>query len=124
LQAVYGEVRALGAEMLVLSPELPRFSADLATKHKLAFLILQDHGLKIAKAFGLAFTLPNDLKDLYLNTFKNDLVQRNGDASWQLPMPARFVIDRNGVIRYAQADPDYTVRPEPEETVAFLKQLT
>jgi peroxiredoxin len=109
---------------VVLSPELPRFSADLAAKQKLAFLILQDHGLKIAKAFGLVFTLPSDLKDLYLNTFKNDLVQRNGDASWQLPMPARFVIDRKGVIRYAQADPDYTVRPEPEETVAFLKQLT
>jgi peroxiredoxin len=123
LQAVYGEVRALGADIVVLSPELPRFSADLAAKHKLAFPILQDHGLKIAKSFGLVFTLPSDLKDLYLNVFKNDLAQRNGDASWQLPMPARFVINRKGVIRYAQADPDYTVRPEPEETVAFLKGL-
>jgi peroxiredoxin len=84
---------------------------------------LNDHGLKIAKSFGLVFTLPTDLKDLYLNTFKNDLAQRNGDASWQLPMPARFVIDRKGTIRYAQADPDYTVRPEPEETVAFLSGL-
>jgi peroxiredoxin len=51
------------------------------------------------------------------------LAKRNGDPSWQLPMPARFVIDRNGVIRYAQSDPDYTVRPEPEETVAILKTL-
>jgi peroxiredoxin len=123
LQAVYGKVRALGADIVVLSPELSRFSAELAAKHKLAFPILQDHGLKIAKSFGLVFTLPSDLKDLYLNVFKNDLAQRNGDASWQLPMPARFVIDRKGVIRYAQADPDYTVRPEPEETVAFLKGL-
>jgi len=77
----------------------------------------------IAKTFGLVFTLPNDLKDLYLNTFKNDLAQRNGESSWQLPLPARFVIDRGGVIRYAQADPDYTVRPEPEETVAIVKAL-
>jgi peroxiredoxin len=123
LQAVYGEVRGLGADIVVLSPELPHFSADLAGKHKLAFPILNDHGLKIAKAFGLAFMLPDDLKDLYLNTFKNDLAQRNGDQSWRLPLPARFVIDRSGIIRYAEADPDYTVRPEPQETVAILRTL-
>jgi peroxiredoxin len=123
LQAVYGEVRALGADIVVLSPELPRFSADLAKRHKLAFPILHDHGLMIAKTFGLAFTLPDDLKDLYLNVFKNDLAERNGDPSWRLPLPARFVIDRGGIIRYAEADPDYTVRPEPEETVAILKTL-
>ena len=123
MQAVYGEIRALGADIVVLSPELPRFSADLAGRHKLAFPILNDHGLTIAKMFGLAFTLPDDLKDLYLNAFNNDLAQRNGDPSWQLPLPARFVIDRSGIIRYAQADPDYTVRPEPEDTVAVIKTL-
>jgi peroxiredoxin len=116
-------MRALGADIVVLSPELPRFSADLAKRHKLAFAILNDHGLTIAKMFGLAFTLPDDLKDLYRNVFKNDLAERNGDPSWQLPLPARFVIDRGGIIRYAEADPDYTVRPEPEETVAILKTL-
>jgi len=110
--------------MVVLSPELPRFSADLAKRHKLAFPILNDHGLTIANTFGLVFTLPDDLKDLYLNAFKNDLAQRNGESSWQLPLPARFVIDRSGVIRYAQADPDYTMRPEPEETFAILKTVT
>ena len=88
MQAVYGKVRSLGADIAVLSPELPGFSADLAAKRKLTFPILNDHGLKIANAFGLVFTLPSDLKDLYLNSFKNDLAQRNGDASWQLPMPA------------------------------------
>jgi len=51
------------------------------------------------------------------------LEKRNGDSSWQLPMPARFVIDRGGVIRYAEADPDYTTRPEPEEAVAVLATL-
>ena len=124
MQAVYGEIRALGADIVVLSPELPRFSAELAGRHKLAFPILNDQGLTIAKAFGLAFTLPDELKDLYLNAFKNDLAQRNGDPSWQLPLPARFVIDGSGIIRYAQADPDYTVRPEPEDTVAIVKTLS
>jgi peroxiredoxin len=107
----------------VLSAEQPQFSADLAQRNKLKFPILNDHGLKIAETFGLVFKLPDDLKDLYLNTFKNDLAQRNGEPSWRLPIPARFVIDRIGVIRYAEADPDYTVRPEAEETVAFLRTL-
>ena len=84
---------------------------------------MNDQGLAIAKAFGLAFTLPEDLKSVYLNAFKNDLEKRNGDSSWQLPMPARFVIDRGGVIRYAEANPDYTTRPEPEETVGVLATL-
>ena len=97
--------------------------AELAARHKLAFPILNDKGLAIAKSFGLVFTLPDDLKDVYLSVFKLDLAARNGEPSWQLPMPARFVIDRRGVIRSAEADPDYTVRPEPEETVAFLKTL-
>jgi peroxiredoxin len=123
LQAVYGDVRALGTEIVVLSPELPKFSADLAAQRKLTFPILDDHGLVIAEAFGLAFTLPDDLKDVYLSTFKLDLEARNGESSWKLPMPARFVIDRRGIIRSADTDPDYTVRPEPEETVAFLKTL-
>jgi peroxiredoxin len=123
LQAVYGEVRALGAEIVVVSPELPNFSAEMAAKQGLTFPIISDHGLSIARSFGLAFTLPDDLKDVYLNVFKNDLEKRNGEPSWQLPMPARFVIDRSGKIQYANADPDYTVRPEPAETVAVLKTL-
>ena len=123
MQAVYGDIRAIGAEIVVSSPELPIFSADLAAKHKLTFPILNDPGLTIAKAFGLAFVLPDELKDVYLNTFKNDLAKRNGDPSWELPMPARFVIDRGGIIRSAEANPDYTVRPEPEETVEILKTL-
>lgn len=123
MQAVYGEVRALEADIVVLSAELQHFSADLARRHRLAFPILNDHDLKIAETFGLVFKLPDDLKDLYLNTFKIDLVQRNGEPSWRLPMPARFVIDRSGVVRYAEANPDYTVRPEPDETVAFLRTL-
>jgi peroxiredoxin len=123
LQAVYGEIRTLRAELVVLSPELPKFSAELAARHKLAFPILNDRASKIAQAFGLAFTLPDDLKDLYLNSFKNDLAVRNGEPSWQLPMPGRFVIDRTGIIRAADVDPDYTVRPEPASTVDVLKTL-
>jgi peroxiredoxin len=123
LQAVYGEVRALGAEIVVVSPELPNFSSEMAAKQGLTFPIVSDHGVAIGRSFGLAFALPDDLKDVYLNVFKNDLAKRNGEPSWQLPVPARFVIARGGIVRYANADPDYTVRPEPTETVAVLKTL-
>ena len=52
-----------------------------------------------------------------------DLNKYNGDDSWTLPMPGRFIIDRSGVIRYAEVNPDYTVRPEPEEVIGILKEL-
>ena len=122
MQAVYDDIKTLGAELVVLSPELPKSSAELAARHKLEFPILHDHACQIAKAFGLAFVLPDDLKAVYLS-FGNDLAVRNGEPSWHLPMPARFVIDRGGITRSADVDPDYTVRPEPGLTVAELKAL-
>ena len=77
----------------------------------------------VADRFGLRFALPDDLHQLYL-TFPLDLEKFNGDASWTLPIPGRFVIDQQGVIRYAESDPDYTTRPEPEDTLAALRALT
>jgi peroxiredoxin len=76
----------------------------------------------VASKFGLTFALPHYLRALYA-TFPLDLAEYNGDTSWTLPMPARFVIDRQGVIRAAESDPDYTTRPEPEETLAALRVL-
>src|SRR5262249_52568814 len=78
---------------------------------------------EVADRFGLRFALPDDLHQLYL-TFPLDLEKFNGDASWTLPIPARFVIDQQGVTRYAESDPDYTTRPEPEDTLAALRALT
>jgi len=77
----------------------------------------------VAKAYGLVFTFPEDLKEIYLR-FGLDLAHHNGDDSWTLPIPGRFVIDRTGIIRYAEANPDYTVRPEPEEVIGVLKGLS
>jgi peroxiredoxin len=79
-------------------------------------------GNQVVSKFGLVFTLPNDLRELY-SRFGIDLERFNGDDSWQLPIPGRFIIDSNSLIRYARADPDYTVRPEPRETVAVLQTL-
>jgi peroxiredoxin len=99
---------------------LPARTADMAAKQKLAFPILWDEKSAVAAAFGLVFTLPDDLRQVY-RSFGNDLAVRNGDPSWRLPVPSRFVVDRGGIVRSVQADPDYTHRPEAETTVAALR---
>lgn len=91
-------------------------------KNDLHFDVLSDPGNSIARRFGLVFPIPEDLKRVYLE-MKIDLPRYNGDNSWELPMPARFVIDSQGIIRYADFDPDYTTRPDPEETLAALRKM-
>ena len=86
------------------------------------FELLRDFGNKVAEAYGLVFTLPDDLQAIYTK-FGIDLAKGNGDGTWRLPVPARFVIDRAGVIRSVDADPDYTRRPEPAATIEALKTL-
>ena len=86
------------------------------------FVVLRDFGNRVAGTYGLVFTLPDDLRAIYLK-FGIDLARGNGDGTWRLPVPARFVIDRGGVIRAVDADPDYTRRPEPADTIEILKRL-
>jgi len=84
--------------------------------------MLRDFGNRVAESYGLVFTLPDDLRQIYTK-FGIDLAQGNGDGTWRLPVPARFVIDPRGIVRAADADPDYTRRPEPTDTVKILEQL-
>jgi len=88
----------------------------------LSFELLRDLGNRVAEAYGLVFTLPEDLRAIYLK-IGIDLARGNGDGTWRLPIPARFVIDREGFIRAVDADPDYTRRPEPARTVEILAGL-
>lgn len=83
---------------------------------------MRDRGNQVAARYGLVYRLPEDLKQVYLK-IGIDLARANGDDSWTLPMPARFVIDRAGMIHQADADPDYTHRPEPARTIEVLKSL-
>jgi peroxiredoxin len=116
------EINALGATVVAVSPELERHNREAVEKHHLTFDLLSDGGNKVARQLGLVFRLPDDLQQVY-KSFGIDLEKYNGDASWELPMPGRFIIDQSGVIRSAEADPDYTIRPEPSETIALLKAL-
>lgn len=89
---------------------------------KLSFDLLSDPGNKVSEAYGLVSSLPEDLKKVYLQ-FELDLVQHDGDDSWTLPIPARFIIDQKQIIRYAAFDPDYTIRPEVFHAVEALKSV-
>ena len=88
----------------------------------MSYEMLRDFGNRVAEQYGLVFTLPSALQEIY-RKFGIDLPAGNGDGTWRLPVPARFVIDRDGVIRAADADPDYTRRPEPAQTVGVLRRL-
>jgi peroxiredoxin len=90
-------------------------------QNKLSFPILSDRGNEIAAGFGLRFALPDYLVALYKN-LKNDLPAFNGDPSWTLPMPARYVVGHDGTILYSEVNPDYTHLPEPSNMLPVLRQ--
>ncbi len=91
-------------------------------KHRLSYDLLQDPENELAAKFGLKFKLPDDVREIYIS-FGLDLTAANGEDSWTLPMPARFVVDATGVIRSVDVDPDYTVRPEPQATLDVVASL-
>lgn len=88
----------------------------------MTFEALRDLGNRVAEQYGIVFTLPEPLQAIYTK-FGIDLPAGNGDGTWRLPVPARFVIDREGVVRAVDADPDYTRRPEPAQTIEVLRRL-
>ena len=106
----------------MLSPQLQRHTKPGAERQKLGFPILTDPDNKVGEAYGLAFRLPDDLIELY-KKIGVDLPRFNGDESWRLSIPARIVIRRDGIVAAAEADPDYTHRPEVETTMAVLRGL-
>jgi peroxiredoxin len=120
LQAVLPEFRKAGASLVAVSPQNPVNSRKSVRNNGLDFPILSDPHNDVAAKFGLRFELPDYLVELY-KSLKNDLPNFNGDDSWTLPMPGRFVIGQDGVIRYAEVNPDYTRRPDPEEMLPVLR---
>ncbi len=108
--------------MVAISPQLISNSRQTVQNWKLTFDVLSDQGNRVARSFGLVYGFSDDLREVYLK-LGVDLTKFNGDDSWTLPMPARYIIDQNSIIRAADVSPDYTVRPEPEQTVETLKAM-
>jgi peroxiredoxin len=122
LQEIYSDVRALGAQMVVITPELERYTRALHKKLNLTFDILTDLHLKTAELFRLVFTLPDYLRDVY-RSFGSALDRFNDEPQFRLPIPARYVIDKEGLIRAADVNADYTIRAEPSETLRQLRLI-
>jgi peroxiredoxin len=122
LEAARPEFERLGAKVVAISPQTPVNSRKSVRQNHLTFPILSDTHNDVASAFGLKFALPDYLVELY-KTLKNELPAFNGDPSWTLPMPGRFVIAPDRTIVYAEVNPDYTLRPEPESMLPALKKL-
>jgi peroxiredoxin len=120
LQQVVGTLQELGTSITAITPQPAEASRTLIEQQKISFDLLSDPGNAYAAKLGLRFKLPDDLRAVYLS-FGNDLAVRNGESSWSLPMPGRFVIDRSGVVRAADVDPDYEHRPEPQKTIDDIK---
>jgi peroxiredoxin len=123
LQEIHSEVRALGAEIVVVTPELERYTRALHKKLNLTFDILTDLHLKIAEQFRLVFTLPDYVRELY-KSFGSTLDRFHDESEYRLPIPARYVVDKQGIIRTADVNADYTIRSEPSETLTHLRALT
>jgi peroxiredoxin len=123
LQEIHSQVKDLGAQIVVLTPELERYTRALHKKLNLTFDILTDLHLKTAEQFRLVFTLPDYLRDLY-KSFGSTLDRFHDESEYRLPIPARYIIDKQGIIRAADLNADYTIRPEPSETLKQLRALT
>jgi peroxiredoxin len=123
LQQIHPEVRTLRAQILVLTPELERHTRALHKKLSLTFDILTDLHLNVAEQFRLVFTLPDYLRDLY-KSFGSTLDRFHDESEYRLPVPARYVIDKQGIIRAADVNADYTIRPDPAGTLETLRMIS
>lgn len=121
-QAALPEIAVLGARLVAISPQLPDASLSTATKNELDFDVLSDAGNKVAGLFGLVYALPAELRDA-LRSNNKALPGINGDESWELPVPATYVIGQDRRVALAFIDVDYRNRLEPEEIVAALQSL-
>jgi peroxiredoxin len=119
MNPIYPQIQRLGASLVAISPQTVHQSYLMADQHRLRFPLLSDAENKLARQFGLVYQVPAYQQEIYQRVFVN-LPLVNGDSSCELPIPATYVVERDGGIRYAAANPDYTERPEPSDILRIL----
>ena len=119
MDLVAPRIEQAGASRVAISPHTVKQSFFMQDQHKLHFPLLSDAGNQVARQFGLVYRVPEYQQAIYKRVFVN-LPLTNGDESWELPIPATFVIERDGTVLYASANEDYTERPEPADIVGAL----
>ncbi|MEM6590266.1 MAG: peroxiredoxin-like family protein [Cyanobacteria bacterium P01_C01_bin.73] len=121
-QQALPEIKSLGATLVAITPETPDSSLSTTEKNELEFEVLSDRGNQIARELGLVFTLPESLRPIYEN-FGIDVPRHNGDQTFELPVPATYVVNTDGTVVHAFVNADYTKREEPKTVVDVLRQL-
>jgi peroxiredoxin len=116
------EMQALGASLVAITPEKPDNSLSTAEKNALAFDVCSDLDLSVSRSYGLVFELYQELKPVY-RTIAKDLSEWNASGTWELPIPATYVVDRSGKIRLAYVDANYATRLEPQAILETLRNL-
>jgi peroxiredoxin len=119
MNAVYPRIQESGASMVAISPQTVHQTDLMADQHKFRFPLLSDAGSKVARAFGLAYRVPEYQQEIYRRVFVN-LPFVNGDEGWELPVPATYILARDSTVLYASANPDYTDRPDPSKILSSL----
>jgi peroxiredoxin len=114
-----GQIRERGALMVAIGPQTERQSDFMAGQHGLPFPVLCDPGNKVAEQFGLVYAVPEYHRAHYRSILVN-IPFVNGDESWRLPIPATYVIDRDGRVLFAEGHADFRVRPEPQDVLGVL----
>ena len=121
MNLILPQVEQAGAALVAISPQTVKQSFFMHDQHKLRFPLLSDAGNKVARQFGLTYRVPAPQEAVYRRAFVN-LPFTNGDDSWELPIPATYILDRDSTVLYASANEDYTERPEPGDILRSLDQ--
>lgn len=120
LRKIHGELTGLGYQVVAVSPDRPEHVAQVLSKSDIEYTLLSDPQMKVAQAYGVAFKMEDDAYE-GLKGFGVDLEERSGQQHRLLPVPAVFVIDRDGVIRFSYVNPNYKVRIEPDVLLAAAR---
>ena len=120
MNRVLPEIEQAGAWLVAISPQTVKQAFFMADQHKLRFRLLSDAGNQGARQFGLVYRIPDDQEAIYRRSFIN-LPFTNGDESWELPIPATYILERDSTVLYVSANEDYSERPEPAEIVERLR---
>jgi peroxiredoxin len=120
MNRILPEITRAGATLAAISPQTLKQSFFMVDQHRLRFALLSDSGNRVARLFGLVYRMPEEQQAIYRRAFIN-LSFTNGDESWELPIPATYILDRDGSVLFASVDEDYTERPEPQEILRRLQ---
>ena len=115
-QRIVPQIHALGASLIAISPQTPDSTLTTVDKKELTFAVLSDVGNVVSRRYGLVFVMPEAARHPGISA-------ANGDESWELPVPGTFVIARDGTVKYAFVDPDWTHRLEPAELLKVLETI-